>query len=63
MKAKDLRQKSGQELEQELVGLRREQFALRMQQGTGQLAKAHRVKAVRRDIARIKTIMNEKAGS
>jgi large subunit ribosomal protein L29 len=63
MKAKDLRIKSAQELEQEVLNLRREQFALRMQQGTGQLGKPHRVKAVRRDIARAKTILSEKAGS
>ena len=63
MNAKELRNKNAQDLEQELLNLRREQFALRMQQGTGQLAKPHRVQAVRRDIARIKTILNEKAGS
>ncbi|MFA5530766.1 MAG: 50S ribosomal protein L29 [Thiohalomonadaceae bacterium] len=63
MKAKDIRQKSVQELEQELIGLRREQFNLRMQKGTGQLSQSHRVQAVRKDIARIKTILNEKAGS
>lgn len=63
MKANELKQKSAQELEQEVLNLRREQFALRMQQGTGQLAKSHRIRAVRRDIARIKTILTEKAGS
>jgi len=63
MNANELRNKSAQDLEQELLNLRREQFALRMQQGTGQLGKPHRVKAVRRDIARIKTILNEKAGN
>ncbi|MGE0080810.1 MAG: 50S ribosomal protein L29 [Thiohalomonadaceae bacterium] len=63
MKAKDIRQKSVQELEQELIGLRREQFNLRMQKGMGQLSQSHRVQAVRKDIARIKTILNEKAGS
>ena len=63
MNAKELRNKNAQDLEQELLNLRREQFALRMQQGTGQLAKSHRVRAVRRDIARVKTILNEKAGS
>lgn len=63
MKAKDIRQKNVQELEQELIGLRREQFNLRMQKGTGQLSQSHRVQAVRKDIARIKTILNEKAGS
>lgn len=63
MKAKDIRQKSVQELEQELIALRREQFNLRMQKGMGQLAQPHRFQAVRKDIARIKTILNEKAGS
>ena len=60
MKANDLRQKSEQELADELNGLLREQFNLRMQQGTGQLAKPDQMKKVRRNIARIKTVMNEK---
>ncbi|MCK9530094.1 MAG: 50S ribosomal protein L29 [Gammaproteobacteria bacterium] len=63
MKAKDIRQKNVQELEQELIGLRREQFNLRMQKGTGQLSQPHRIQLVRKDIARIKTVLNEKAGS
>lgn len=62
MNANELRNKNPEELQQELLNLRREQFALRMQQGTGQLSKSHRVRAVRRDIARVKTILNEKAG-
>ncbi|GAB4292379.1 MAG: 50S ribosomal protein L29 [Thiohalomonadaceae bacterium] len=62
MKANDLRQKGVGELNQELLGLLREQFNLRMQKGTGQLSQPHRVKAVRRDIARIKTILKQKAG-
>ncbi|MEW6646370.1 MAG: 50S ribosomal protein L29 [Pseudomonadota bacterium] len=62
MKANDLRQKGVEELNQELLGLLREQFNLRMQKGTGQLSQPHRVKAVRRDIARIKTILEQKAG-
>ncbi|MFZ5594541.1 MAG: 50S ribosomal protein L29 [Pseudomonadota bacterium] len=63
MKAKDLRQKNVAELKQELLGSLREQFNLRMQKGSGQLSKPHQVKAVRRSIARIKTILNEKAGN
>jgi len=61
MKASDLRQKSDQDLTKELDGLLREQFNLRMQQGTGQLAKPDQMKKVRRNIARIKTVLNEKA--
>lgn len=63
MKAKDLRQKNVAELKQELLGVLREQFNLRMQKGSGQLSKPHQVKAARRNIARIKTILNEKAGN
>lgn len=63
MKAKDLRQKNVAELKQELLGVLREQFNLRMQKGSGQLSKPHQVKVARRNIARIKTILNEKAGN
>ena len=59
MNASDLRQKSAPELKQELEDLLREQFNLRMQKGSGQLARPDQVKKVRRDIARIKTVMNE----
>jgi large subunit ribosomal protein L29 len=59
MKASELRQKSKAELTEELTGLLREQFNLRMQKGTGQLSQSSRVKTVRRDIARVKTVMNE----
>ncbi|KPK39905.1 MAG: 50S ribosomal protein L29 [Gammaproteobacteria bacterium SG8_47] len=61
MKASELRQKSVDELKKELHDLLREQFNLRMQKGTGQLAKPHLVKAVRRNIARVKTAINEKS--
>ncbi|MFA7096263.1 MAG: 50S ribosomal protein L29 [Gammaproteobacteria bacterium] len=61
MKANELRGKTVAELKQELLGLLREQFNLRMQQGTGQLARPDQVKKVRRNIARVKTILNEKA--
>ena len=59
MKANELRSRSSAELRKELVSLLREQFNLRMQKGTGQLARPHQFKRVRRDIARIKTILNE----
>jgi len=60
MKANELRQKSVEELGGELTSLLREQFNLRMQAGTGQLGKPAQIKKVRREIARIKTVMNEK---
>ena len=58
--AKDYRDKSEAELKEELFGLRKEQFNLRMQQGAGQMSKPHLFKMVRRDIARLKTILTEK---
>ena len=61
MSANDFRQKTTAELVAELDTLLREQFNLRMQKGTGQLSRPDQVKKVRRNIARIKTIMNEKA--
>jgi large subunit ribosomal protein L29 len=60
MSAAELRQKNDDELEKELLELSREAFNLRMQQGTGQLSRPSRVKTVRRDIARVKTILNER---
>ena len=60
MKAVDLRSKSDPDLEKELLELSREAFNLRMQKGTGQLGRPSQIKAVRRDIARIKTIQNER---
>ena len=54
-----LRTKSKKELEEELLALRREQFNLRIQQVTGQLNQNHEHNRVRKDIARIKTIMNK----
>ncbi len=67
MKATDLRSKSNDELAEELLSLRKEQFNLRMQQATGQLARPHEHKQVRRSIARVKTFIraldrNEQAG-
>ena len=59
MVASELRNQSQQDLGKQLIELRQEQFNLRMQRGTGQLANPSRFKEVRRDIARIKTVMNE----
>ncbi|MCJ7815524.1 MAG: 50S ribosomal protein L29 [Xanthomonadales bacterium] len=63
MNAHDLREKNEVELRKELTGLLREQFNLRMQRGIGQLATPHDIRRVRRDIARIKTVLNEKSKS
>lgn len=63
MNANELREKGADELKTELLALLREQFNLRMQQGTGQLSKPHLMKEVRRNIARVKTVMNQKAGN
>ncbi len=60
MNAQDMREKNETELRDELSGLLREQFNLRMQRGIGQLATPHDLRRVRRDIARIKTVLNEK---
>ena len=60
MNATELRQKSETELKQELMSLLREQFNLRMQQAAGQLPKGHLIREARRNIARIKTVLNEK---
>lgn len=62
MKTSELRQKGVTELGEELLALRREQFNLRMQRATNQLAKPHLFRRVRRDIARVKTILKEKTG-
>jgi large subunit ribosomal protein L29 len=61
MNASDLRDKTRQELEGELIELRREQFNLRMQGSTGQLTQNHQFKRVRKDIARVKTVIGEMA--
>lgn len=62
MKASELRDKSVEDLNKELLELTREKFNLRMQKATGQLARSHQLGAVRKNIARVKTILNEKAG-
>ncbi|MEQ8664627.1 MAG: 50S ribosomal protein L29 [Rhodospirillales bacterium] len=63
MKAEDLKQKSDDELKDELVSLRKESFNLRFQSATGQLENTARVKEVRRDIARIKTILGARTSA
>lgn len=60
MLAKDLRAKNPDELKGELVELRKEQFNLRMQNATGQLGNPARFRQVRKEIARINTVLNEK---
>jgi large subunit ribosomal protein L29 len=59
MKARDLRTKSTEMLHEQLEGLLREQFNLRMQRGAGQLTRPSLMRAVRREIARIKTVLTE----
>jgi large subunit ribosomal protein L29 len=63
MKAKDLRIKTKEELGTLLIDLSKERFNLKMQKGTGQLARPDQVKKVRRDIARIHTLITEMARS
>jgi len=63
MKASELREKSIDELKAELLELRKEQFNLRMQRATGQSTQTHLLKNVRRDIARVKTVLNQKAAA
>jgi large subunit ribosomal protein L29 len=57
MELKQMRQKSASELQAHLVELRKEQFSLRMQKATGQLAKTHDARRVRREIARVNTLL------
>ena len=61
MIAEDIRTKTQDQLSDELAGLKKEQFNLRFQKATGQLEKTARVRQVRKDIARIKTIAAEKS--
>ena len=63
MKASDVRARTQDQLSDELASLKKEQFNLRFQKATGQLEKTARVREVRRDIARIKTIAAEKASA
>jgi large subunit ribosomal protein L29 len=60
MKAEDLRTKSVDELTDQLGALKKEQFNLRFQRATGQLEKTARIREVRRDIARVKTVAAQK---
>jgi len=62
MKASEIRQKSANELRDLLIDLRKQQFDLRMQLGTGQLTEPNRLRQVRRDIARVKTVINASQG-
>jgi large subunit ribosomal protein L29 len=63
VEANELRAKNGEELQKELEGLLRAQFGLRMQVATQQLSNTSQLKKVKRDIARVRTIMREKAAN
>ncbi len=63
MKASELREKSVEELRKELEELLKEGFNLRMQNATGQFTQVHQIKQNRRNVARVKTILNQKAGN
>ncbi|MEL6961009.1 MAG: 50S ribosomal protein L29 [Pseudomonadota bacterium] len=63
MDAKELREKTPDQLRDELANLKKEAFNLRFQQATGQLENTARMRAVKRDAARVKTILNEKAAA
>ena len=60
MKISELKGKEDGELQEELLRLRKEQFSLRMQGASGQLGQVHLLREVRKDIARVKTVMVEK---
>lgn len=61
MKTSELKDKSLEELQTTLVSLTKDQFNFRMQKSTGQLGQTHLLKAVKKDIARVKTVLNEKS--
>ncbi len=61
MKAADIRSMTPDQLDEQLANLKKEQFNLRFQKATGQLEKTARVREIRRDIARIRTILAEKS--
>ena len=61
MKAAELKDKTPDQLKEQLLSLKKEAFNLRFQQATGQMESTARMRAVRRDVARIKTVMNQKA--
>lgn len=61
MKASEFNTKSSEDLNKEILELTRERFNLRMQMGTGQLTKPHQLRNVRRNLARIKTLLNQRS--
>lgn len=63
MEAQELRSKNQGDLQKELSELLKEQFNLRMQKGMGQLTATHQLRRIRRDIARVRTILREKANA
>lgn len=63
MKAQELKDKTPDQLKEQLLSLKKEAFNLRFQQATGQMESTARMRAVRRDVARIKTVMNQKAAA
>ncbi len=63
MELKDIRKQSAQELDSQLIELRREEFNLRMQKGAGQQTQTHHFKRVRREIAQIKTLLTQKSAA
>lgn len=63
MNANELREKTPDQLREELANLKKESFNLRFQQATGQLENAAQIRAARRNAARVKTILNEKAAA
>jgi len=63
MDAKELRDKTPDQLREDLANLKKESFNLRFQQATGQLENTARMRAVKREAARVKTILNEKAAA
>ena len=63
MSAQELRDKTPDQLREDLVSLKKEQFNLRFQAATGQIENPARMKTVRREVARVKTVLNEKAAS
>ena len=61
MDMNDIRKKSEKELREELTALRKEQFNLRMQQAAGQTPRSHMIRNARKNVARVKTVLNERA--
>ena len=61
MQAQELKEKTPEQLKEQLVSLKKEAFNLRFQQATGQMESTARMRQVRRDVARVKTVINQKA--